>query len=106
MTQHSGKHKNLGRNSRFEGGKLNKSNFPGRSLENLTKNQTGIVDYINAGFRATQRLTGLGITPGTKITMISSAPFGGPIQIALRGTKLAIGRGLARKINLRDLEGN
>jgi ferrous iron transport protein A len=63
------------------------------------------VNHINAGFSATQRLTGLGITPGTEITMISSAPFGGPIQITIRGTKLAIGRGLARKICLRDFEG-
>ena len=106
MPQHRGKHKNFGRNSRFDSNKLNKSYFHENSLDSLTVNQTGIVDHINAGFRATQRLTGLGVTPGTEITMISSAPFGGPIQIMIRGTKLAIGRGLARKINLRDFKGN
>jgi Fe2+ transport system protein FeoA len=105
MTQHSGNHKNLGNSRRFNSIALNLSDFHGKSLDNLTKNQTGIVDHINAGSKATQRLTGLGITPGTEITMISSAPFGGPIQITLRGTKLAIGRGLARKINLRDFKG-
>ena len=105
MPRYRGKHKDFGRNRSFESNKRNISFFNENSLENLTVNQTGIVDHINAGFKATQRLTGLGITPGTKITMISSAPFGGPIQITLRGTKLAIGRGLARKINLRDFEG-
>ena len=102
MPRYKGKHKNFGRNSRFNNNKRNLSNFYENSLENLTVNQKGIVDHINAGFRATQRLTGLGVTPGTEITMISSAPFGGPIQVMIRGTKLAIGRGLASKINLRD----
>ena len=106
MTQNRGKHKNFDRNRRFDRSKINLSNVHEISLENLIKDQTGIVEHIHAGFRATQRLTGLGITPGTEITMISSAPFGGPIQIMIRGTKLAIGRGLARKINLRDFKGN
>ena len=106
MPRYRGIHKNSGQNRQFEGSKRKIPGFHGNSIENLTQNQTGIVEYIHAGFRATQRLTGLGISPGTEITMISSAPFGGPIQIMIRGTKLAIGRGLARKISLRDFKGN
>jgi ferrous iron transport protein A len=68
------------------------------SLVDLALNQKGIVKHVNAGFRATQRLSGMGITPGTEIEVISQAPFRGPIQITVRGTRLAIGQGLAKKI--------
>ena len=57
-----------------------------------------IVAHIRAGFKATQRLSGMGITPGTEIQVLSQAPFRGPIQILVRGTRLAIGYGLAMKI--------
>ncbi len=67
-------------------------------MSDLPLQGKGKVIHISAGFRATQRLSGMGITPGTIIEKLSSAPFQGPIQIALRGTRLAIGRGLANKI--------
>jgi len=67
-------------------------------LADLPLQKKGKVIHISAGFRATQRLSGMGITPGTIIEKLSSAPFQGPVQISLRGTRLAIGRGLANKI--------
>ena len=68
------------------------------SLVNLADDKTGNVQRIVAGRNAVMRLSGLGITPGTVIKRLSSAPFRGPIQIEVRGTRLAIGRGLASKI--------
>ncbi len=68
------------------------------ALTDLQMNVTGIVHKIDAGIKATQRLSGLGITPGIKITKLSAAPFHGPVQIQIRGTRLAIGQGLAAKI--------
>ncbi|MHA1775314.1 MAG: ferrous iron transport protein A [Promethearchaeia archaeon] len=68
------------------------------SLANLPLNTVGIVKFINAGMKANRRLTGLGITPGIKITKLSEAPFHGPVQIEVRGTRLALGRGIANKI--------
>lgn len=67
-------------------------------LTNLPINSTGIVKYIDAGMKANRRLTGLGITPGIKIVKLSEAPFHGPVQIEVRGTRLALGQGIARKI--------
>ena len=67
-------------------------------LTDLNLSQSGEVVSINAGQRATQRLSGMGITPGTMVTSIGQAPFNGPIQITVRGSRLAIGRGLAMKI--------
>ncbi len=80
---------------------LNKKN-PTFSLIDLHNEELGEVVHINAGCRATQRLSGLGITPGTVIKRLSSAPFRGPIQIEVRKTRLAIGRGLASKIFLKE----
>jgi Fe2+ transport system protein FeoA len=48
-----------------------------------------------------RRLEDMGITPGTKVRVVKSAPFRGPIELQVRGSRLAIGRGMARKILVR-----
>jgi Fe2+ transport system protein FeoA len=50
-----------------------------------------------------KRLTDLGFTPGTSVTVIKSAPFNGPLEVCIRGSRLAIGRGMANRIIL-DVE--
>jgi DtxR family Mn-dependent transcriptional regulator len=40
----------------------------------------------------------MGLTPNTKITLLKVAPFDGPIEVSVRGSKLAIGRGIATKV--------
>ncbi|MDG6222259.1 MAG: ferrous iron transport protein A [Candidatus Bathyarchaeota archaeon] len=45
-----------------------------------------------------KRLTDLGLTPGTEVTVVKSAPFKGPLEIYVRGSRLAIGRGMASRI--------
>lgn len=45
-----------------------------------------------------RRLLDMGITPGTKITVVKSAPLHGPIEVIVRGSRLALGRGVAEKI--------
>lgn len=83
---------------------LNKDNLREISLSDLPIQVKAKVTHIFAGMRATQRLSGMGITPGTVIEKISAAPFRGPVQIAIRGTRLAIGRGLANKILIQILQ--
>jgi Fe2+ transport system protein FeoA len=53
--------------------------------------------------RCIKRLNDLGLTPGTNITVVKSAPFNGPLEICVRGSRLAIGRGMASRI-LVDVE--
>lgn len=48
------------------------------------------------GFK--KRLMDMGLTPGTKVTVINSAPFHGPIEVHVRGSTLALGRGMAERI--------
>ena len=45
-----------------------------------------------------KRLTDLGLTPGTEVTVVKSAPFQGPLEIFVRGSRLAIGRGMGNRI--------
>jgi Fe2+ transport system protein FeoA len=45
-----------------------------------------------------KRLTDLGLTPGTDVTVVKSAPFHGPIEVKVRGSRLVIGRGMANRI--------
>jgi Fe2+ transport system protein FeoA len=53
--------------------------------------------------RFAKRLNDLGLTPGTKVTVVKSAPFNGPLELSIRGSRLAIGRGMASRI-LVDVE--
>jgi Fe2+ transport system protein FeoA len=53
--------------------------------------------------RFAKRLSDLGLTPGTKVTVVKSAPFNGPQEVSVRGSRLAIGRGMASRI-LVDVE--
>ncbi|MDH5702103.1 MAG: ferrous iron transport protein A [Candidatus Bathyarchaeota archaeon] len=48
------------------------------------------------GFR--KRLEDMGLTPGTKVTVVRAAPFNGPLEVHVRGSRLAIGRGMAERI--------
>ena len=48
--------------------------------------------------RCSRRLSDLGLTPGTKVTVVKSAPFNGPLEVSVRGSRLAIGRGMASRI--------
>ena len=68
------------------------------ALSELKEGQSGKIHFIRGGHSVLQRLLDMGLTPSTKITLIKSAPFDGPIQILVRGSKLAIGRGIASKV--------
>ncbi len=45
-----------------------------------------------------KRLMDMGLTPGTKVTVVKSAPFHGPIEILVRGSRLVLGRGVAERV--------
>ena len=68
------------------------------ALSELKEGQSGKISFIRGGHSVLQRLLDMGLTPSTKITLIKAAPFEGPIQISVRGSKLALGRGIASKV--------
>ena len=72
------------------------------SLTKLKKGESGRVVFISAGHgksgRFEKRLMDMGLTPGTTVTVVKSAPFHGPIEVIVRGSRLALGRGMAERI--------
>jgi len=55
------------------------------------------VTGVMAGWVLQKRLADMGLTPGTQIRVISSQ-LSGPVLIDLRGSRVALGRGVALKI--------
>lgn len=68
------------------------------SLANLRKGEKGTIRFLRGGIGLVRRLSDMGLTRNTKITVNKTAPFKGPIEICVRGTNLALGRGVANKI--------
>jgi DtxR family Mn-dependent transcriptional regulator len=72
-----------------------------KPLSDLSPGKKAIVAFIRGGKSVVKRLADLGLTHGTEIETLNSAPFGGPVKIAVRGSEVAIGRGIALKIFVR-----
>jgi len=76
-------------------------------LTALRDGESGIITSIKAGrgggrggrgWGFKKRLMDMGLTPGTRITVVRSAPFHGPLEVSVRGSRLALGRGMAERI--------
>jgi DtxR family Mn-dependent transcriptional regulator len=75
-------------------------------LTTLRNGEAGVVSSIKArygggigkGCGFEKRLLDMGMTPGTKVTVVKAAPFHGPLEILVRGSRLALGRGMAERI--------
>jgi Fe2+ transport system protein FeoA len=70
------------------------------SLDEVRIDDVVIVRDINAGHRALRRLLSLGINIGDRVRVLHFGPFKGAILIEDidSGVKVALGRGIARKI--------
>ena len=57
--------------------------------------------HISAGKRLLHRLTELGLTPGVELTIIQDS---GPLLLAVRDSRVVIGRGMASKMQVTSSE--
>lgn len=73
----------------------------------LKDGESGVITSIKAGrgrgrggrgWGFKKRLMDMGLTPGTRITVVRSAPLHGPLEVSVRGSRLALGRGMAERI--------
>ena len=72
---------------------------PSKSIKPLSEaraNEELELVEINVGRRLTHRLTELGLTPGVKLRVVQVN--GGPLLVSVRGSRIAIGRGMAEKL--------
>jgi DtxR family transcriptional regulator, Mn-dependent transcriptional regulator len=65
------------------------------SIRELKGNNFGKISFIRGEHKILQRLLDMGLTPGTKIKVIKVAPMDGPVEVAVRGSKLALGQDIA-----------
>jgi DtxR family Mn-dependent transcriptional regulator len=68
------------------------------SICTLKEGQQARISFIRGGHTVLQRLLDMGLTPGTNVSIVRAAPFNGPIEISLRGSRLALGRGIASNV--------
>jgi len=67
-------------------------------MSTLKENQAVTVAFIRGDNKVLRRLLDMGLTPGTKIRVSRIAPLKGPVEIAVRGSKLALGDEIACNI--------
>jgi len=73
--------------------------MPTGSLVMLTQATIGqplVLVKIEGGKNVTRRLIELGLTPGVKLRLIQDS--GGPVILAVRDSRIALGRGMANRI--------
>jgi ferrous iron transport protein A len=74
------------------------------TLESVGVKRQARVIMIDGGQRVRSYLNTLGIHIGDWLTVVQRAPFRGPVLVEIHGTRVALGRGVASKIQV-DMEG-
>lgn len=75
-----------------------------KTLDQLSFGEKGIVRKIGSRGVLRRRMIDMGITFGTEIEMVKSAPLGDPIEVLVHGYKLSIRNSEAKEIELFDNE--
>ena len=65
---------------------------------NLKEGALGKVSFIRGEHKVLQRLLDMGLTPGTSVCVVRVAPLQGPVEVAVRGSKLALGKDIASNV--------
>ena len=71
-------------------------------LSMATADQEVELVEIQAGRKLTRRLAELGLTVGVKLKVVQDN--GGPLLVSVRGSRIAIGRGMAHKLLVTPVE--
>ncbi len=64
--------------------------------------ESGIVGDVDGSDTTTLRLLEMGLTAGTRITLIKRAPTGDPLQFRVRGFHLSLRKAEAGRVRLRE----
>jgi len=73
------------------------------SLDRVPRSERVEVLELPRGRGASRHLAHVGICLHEKLRVLSTAPLGGPVLVEARGTNVAIGRSLAKRITVRLL---
>jgi len=61
------------------------------------------IDKISGGHGLNSRLLSVGFLPGEVISVINQSRWG-PLTVSVKGSKIALGRGIAHKILVQELD--
>ncbi len=67
-------------------------------LNEMKKDEEGVVKKVTAEGRIKRRLFDMGITPGANLKYKKAAPLGDPIEITIRGYELSLRKDEADKV--------
>jgi ferrous iron transport protein A len=72
-------------------------------LLDTPKNETVMVVDYEGGKGVGFKLRQLGLCPGRKVKVLRYAPLGGPVMIDIDGRSVALGRGIASRVEVEAL---
>ena len=74
------------------------------TLDELPKGKTAVIEAVSGAKNSLRRhLLEMGLTPGTEITLIKTAPLGDPLEFKIRGYELTLRRKDARNITIKNI---
>ena len=73
-------------------------------LDEVHEDKKARVIEVQGGWGVRRRLGQMGIHPGDIITVLRYGALGGPILIELHGFQVALGRGIASRITVEEVE--
>jgi ferrous iron transport protein A len=74
-----------------------------RLLGDLKPGERARIDRIEGGGALRRRMMDMGIVPGVELEVVRRAPWGGPLQVRLKGYYLAMRRGECAKIIVNEI---
>ena len=75
---------------------------PAVSLDQLPKGAIAVVRKLGGGNELVSRLAALGLTAGARLVVLQNSR-NGPLLVNVRDTRIALGRGEARKVQVEQL---
>ncbi len=74
-------------------------------ITDLGPQEKGTIAFIRGDCKVVQRLSDLGLTLGTTVSVTRKAPMNGPVEVFVRRTKLAIDHAIAENIFVNAITG-
>jgi len=71
------------------------------TLDNLPTGSSALISALSGGKHISSRLASIGLTVGTEIHILQNYNHG-PIILSVRGVRLALGRGEASRIEVKE----
>ena len=70
-------------------------------LSNIETGKFVVIESINFNTKLRRKLQDMGLTPGVKLSVVSKS-FLGPLVIDVRGTRVALGKGIVSNIQVTE----